>query len=401
MVTVAEAEEIIRSQVRHYGTETVAYQHAQGRILAENLLADRDFPPFNRAMVDGIAIHFDSYQRGIRSFEIGGVQAAGDMPIPLTAPHGCIEIMTGAALDPTLDTVIKVEDIRINDRVAYLNMPLVKKGMYVHTKGSDKKKHELVAAANTVVTPALIGLAASIGKTELLVRKPPRVIIITTGDEMVSPSDHPTPYQLRRSNGITIQAVLQQYAVSADLLHLLDDYDLIKRELSRCVAEYDVLLLCGGVSKGKFDHVPHVLDELATKKLFHGVFQKPGKPFFFGSHGDHALIFAFPGNPVSTFMCLHRYFIPWLTNTLTLKPPIPEYAVLQHDFSIAGNLQYFAQVRLQSDEHARLYASTVGSNNSGDFSQLNYADAFMEFPLGDHAAKKGACYRIWRYHFNK
>src|SRR5690606_21482538 len=241
-----------------------------------------------------------------------GVQATGDMPIPLTAPHGCIEIMTGAALHPTFDTVVKIEDIRINDGVAYLNTPLVKKGMYVHAKGSDKKEHELVAAANTVVTPALIGLAASIGKTELLVRKPPRVIIITTGDEMVSPSEHPTPYQLRRSNGITIQAVLQQYAVSADLLHLPDDHDLIKRELSRCIGEYDVLLMCGGVSKGKFDYVPNVLDELATKKLFHGVLQKPGKPFFFGSHGDNALIFAFPGNPVSTFMCLHRYFIPWL-----------------------------------------------------------------------------------------
>src|SRR5690606_6359106 len=204
MITVNEAERIIQAQTRDYGSETVDYRHAQGRVLAEHLFADRDLPPFNRAMVDGVAIRHDVFRKRGQPFTICGIQAAGDSPIPLPAEGGCIEIMTGAALDPTLDTVIRYEDVRMRDGRAHIELDDIRQGQHVHLKGSDKKQGDLVATANSIITPALVGLAASIGKTTLLVKKLPRMVAITTGDELVSAEESPGAFQIRRSNGMTI-----------------------------------------------------------------------------------------------------------------------------------------------------------------------------------------------------
>jgi len=397
MITVTEAERIIRAQTRDYGSETVAYLHAQGRVLAENLFADRDLPPFNRAMVDGVAIRHDGYRQRGQSFKISGTQAAGDNPLPRGGEGECIEIMTGAALDPTFDTVIRYEDVRMSDGLACIELDEVRLGQHVHLQGSDKKQGDLVATAHSIVTPALIGLAASIGKTALRVKKLPRVATITTGDELVSAEDTPSAFQIRRSNGVTIGAVLQRYGLTADWLHLADDEQEVRAKLAQYLQEYDILLMSGGVSKGKFDYIPGVLQGLGTEKLFHGILQKPGKPFWFGRHARGTLIFAFPGNPVSTFMCLHRYFVPWLEQALGLPPRLPEYALLQEVVLKPIHLQCFVQVNLRPDEGARLQAIPVASNNSGDFSQLSQGEAFMELPSGKSRMEKDEICRIWRY----
>ena len=396
-ITVEQAERIIQTQTRDYGVETIPYDKALGKVLAENLFADRDMPPFNRPVVDGIAINFRSCNDGLRSFQIKATQAAGEAPIAIANKNECIEIMTGAALDDSVDTVVRYEDIEIANGFATLKNIEIKKGQNIHIRGKDKKQGDTIADANRFITPALTGLAASIGKTNLLVRKLPRVVIITTGDEMVSADAAPEPYQLRRSNGVTIQSVLQLYGIRADILHLNDDSDVIRKELHHCLEEYDVLLMSGGVSMGKFDYVPQVLEDLSVKKLFHKVQQRPGKPFWFGTHRSHTLIFAFPGNPVSVFMCLHRYFVPWLETSLGTKPASPQYAILQNDIHFPFPLQYFVQVKLAVNTKGELIADYVESNGSGDFSQLIYTDAFMELPMAKNEFKKGEAYKVWRY----
>jgi len=395
IITVEQAETIIQSQVRDYGAEEIAYDLALGRVLAEDLFADRDLPPFNRATVDGIAIDFKGYEKGTRSFEIRATQSAGDLPGAISANYECIEIMTGAALDNSVDTVIRYEDLETEGGTATLKDIVVKQGQNIHRRAKDKKQGEVVAKAGTLITPALLGLAASIGKQNILVKKLPRVVIISTGNEMVSVETVPTPYQLRRSNGITIQSDLRRYGIKADMLHLNDDYDTIKKELGHCLQEYDILLMSGGVSMGKFDYIPQALEELEVKKLFHKVKQRPGKPFWFGSHDNTALIFAFPGNPVSVFMCLHRYFMPWLEKSFGITH-LPECAILQSAISFTPPLQYFAQVKL-SNQQGQILAEPLETNGSGDFSNLIYADAFIELPLDKQEFKKGEVYKVWRY----
>ncbi|MGG7550021.1 molybdopterin molybdotransferase MoeA [Chryseobacterium arthrosphaerae] len=396
MITVQQAEDIILSQSQDFGTETISYLHASGRILAEDLTADRDLPPFDRPTVDGIAIRYAAYEKGVRSFDIKAIQSAGEPPLSVDSETECIEIMTGAALDHSMDTVIRYEDITIHNGSATINAD-IKKGQNIHLKGRDKKAGEVLVKADQVITPVIMGILSSIGKTSVSVKKLPKIIIISTGDEMVSAESVPNHYQLRRSNGITIQSVVKKYNIEADILHLQDDYEEIRNELSRCIRTYDILLMSGGVSMGKFDYLPEVCEELGIEKLFHKIKQRPGKPFWFGKNKDQKLVFAFPGNPVSVFMCLHRYFIPWLERSLGLSGSSPQYAVLQNDMLVSFPLQYFVQVKLSVNQAGQLTAESVETNGSGDFSHLADTDAFMELPLEKDIFRKGEVYKIWKY----
>ena len=399
MISVEEAGKIILSQVRYFGTKIFPYEKALGKILAEDLFADRDLPPFNRATVDGIAIKYNSYERGNRSFTIKTVQAAGQIPVDVTSDSDCIEIMTGAAIDDSLDTVVRYEDITIKGEMAIINID-IKKGQNIHFQGKDKQKGEILVRKNQTITPAIIGIAASIGKTFLSVKENPKINIISTGDEMISPELVPSSFQLRQSNGITVQSVLNRYNIESDRLHLNDDFETLKKEILRCSVEYDVLIMTGGVSMGKFDYLPEICQEIGFEKLFHKIKQRPGKPFWFGKSSDQKFIFAFPGNPVSVFLCLHRYFIPWLKQSLEIKSTSPQWAVLQHDFSFQPSLQYFAQVKTEINDDGLLTAKIFDTNGSGDFSHLAEANAFMELPLEKNDFKAGEKYRIWLFNAN-
>ena len=398
MISVQQAEEIVLSQYQDYGKESISYDLVIGRVLAEDILADRDLPPFDRPTVDGIAIRFTSYEEGFRSFNIKAIQSAGETSVAIDSEDQCIEIMTGAALDSTVDTVIRYEDITVDNGIATININ-IKKVQNIHLKGKDKKAGEILVKANQVITPAIIGIAASVGKTSLWVKKLPKIAIISTGDEMISPELTPTAFQLRRSNGVTISSVLEKYKIKADLIHLNDDYEEIKKELSNCIDTYDILLMSGGVSMGKFDYLPQVCEELGIKKLFHKIKQRPGKPFWFGKSQNQKLVFAFPGNPVSVFMCLHRYFIPWLERSLEIPQSSPLYAILENDIEFPFSLQYFAQTKLQINKQGQLIANIVDTNGSGDFSHLAETNAFVELPLEQNTFRKGEVYKVWQYSF--
>jgi molybdopterin molybdotransferase len=397
MVTVAETEKIIQSTTKDYGRETVPFEQALGRVLAENIKADRDLPPYNRVTMDGIAISYKAIEQGVTTFTIKATQAAGDTPKEITNADECIEIMTGAALPETTDTIIRYEDLEIKDKTATLLIGTIKQGQNVHRKGSDKKEDEVVVKANQIVTPAVISMAASVGKTELTVNKNPKVVIISTGDELVEVNETPTPYQIRRSNNYTIKAVLAQHSLNSDMLHIPDEPSAIKRNIEACLQEYNVIILSGGISMGKFDYLPKGLEELGVQKLFHKVQQRPGKPFWFGKHNNGTIVFAFPGNPVSTFMCLNRYFVPWLTTSLGLTTPKPLYAMLNTDFTFTPALQYFLQVQLSVNENGQILATPVEGNGSGDFANLVDSDAFIELPAEPNNFMKGELYRVWPF----
>ena len=397
MITVEEADKIIQSQAKDFGTESIPFEDALGRVLAEDLFADRDLPPYNRSTLDGIAIKYNSLKKGIRSFHIKATQAAGDVPVEISNADECIEIMTGAALPNSADTVIGYEDVEIKNGIAFIKEKLINSRQGVHEKGKDKLKNELVAEKNRIITPALISMAASVGKSKLLVKKLPKAVVVSSGDELVNVDAMPSPFQIRRSNNYAIAAALKKYNVNADMLHLPDDPEIIKQKIDECLQKYDVIILSGGISMGKFDYIPKALEELSVHKLFHKVKQRPGKPFWFGAHDNGAVVFALPGNPVSTFMCLYRYVFPWLKASLGLILAETRYAILAADFSFKPALQYFLQVKLVFDNEGRLLAKPVEGNGSGDFANLLNADAFMELPLEQNNFTKGEVFRIWPF----
>lgn len=398
MLTVQEAENIILNQTRDYGAEYLPLEKSIGRVLAENIIADRDMPPYNRVIMDGIAISYSSLENGITQFKIAGTQAAGDNPIEISNETECVEIMTGAALPGSTDTIIRYEDLTIDNGITILTIDkkAIAKGQNIHYKGKDKTQGEILVTANQLITPATVNTAATVGKATVLVKKLPRIVIISTGDELVGIDTQPLPFQIRSSNSLTIKATLEQHCIHADLLHIPDNMEKTKAELEACLANYDVIILSGGISMGKFDYVPVTLEELSVKKLFHKVQQRPGKPFWFGAHPSGTLVFAFPGNPVSAFMCLHRYFIPWLYTSLGLDG-LPKYAILNEDFDFSPALQYFLQVKLQLSDKAELLAIPIEGNGSGDLANLLETDAFMELPRERINFKKGEIFRIWPF----
>jgi molybdopterin molybdotransferase len=395
MITVEEAEELILSNAGDYGAEIVLFEESLGRVLAETIRADRDLPPFNRVSMDGIAIKHADFEQGVTTFTIKATQAAGDTPVNVEQIGECVEIMTGAALPESLDTVIRYEDLEINDGKAILQVSEIKKGQNIHVRGADRKQGDIVLTSGRVITPAVISMVVSVGETELRVRRKPRVVIISSGDELVDVAAKPTPYQIRRSNSYMVKAVLEQAGIDAGMVHIPDEPETIKSILQQCLVNFDVLLLSGGISMGKFDYIPTVLNELQVEQIFHKVQQRPGKPFWFGKHAGGPVVFAFPGNPVATFMCTQRYFIPWFNKTLGAETKPTTCAVLNADIAFQPPLQYFLQVKLKFSEDGRLLATPVEGNGSGDFANLADTDAFMELPLNKSEFKKGEVYRVW------
>lgn len=397
MITVSEAEQIILSHRKDYGVEHIPFLAAQGRVLAERIVADRDLPPYDRVTMDGIAIRHADYAAGCRAFRMVTIQAAGDPPPASLAATACIEIMTGAAISSVTDTVIPYENLRIADGVAQIMEEPLRKGQNIHLQGTDRRKGETVITAGQIIAPPQINMAASVGRFEVLVRKLPRVVILSSGDELVDVQDMPLPYQIRRSNNYSTYAVLRRYGIEATMLHLPDNQEVIRREVARCQLAFDVILLSGGVSMGKFDYIPQVLEATGVQMHFHKVRQRPGKPFWFGTFGEQGVVFALPGNPVSTFMCLHRYVLPWLEASLGFPSVPPSFAILEKPVRFEPPLLYFMQVQLKQDEQARVWATPLEGHGSGDFANLLDTDAFLELPLERTEFGAGEVFRVVRF----
>lgn len=386
MVSVQEATSIILSNLFLPKVKEVGLTDSLGKILAAPILADRDLPPYHRATMDGIAIHYSAVLNGITQFTIEAVQAAGEPQKKLSAGSHCIEIMTGAMLPEGTDTLVPYENLKIENGRATILTSSIEKGQNIHLQGSDAKKNQVLLPVGFRISPSEVALLASVGKITVAIQDFPKAAIISTGNELVGVDQVPLPHQIRTSNSYALQAAISARGGNAELFHLPDDEDELKRELMNIHAEFDLIILSGGVSKGKFDFVPKVLESLGIQKLFHQISQRPGKPMWFG-RAENKFVFALPGNPVSTFMCFHRYLKPWLLNSLGAEASISK-AILAEGFSFTVPLTYFLQVRV-ANEDGKLTAYPIVGGGSGDFVNLKEVDGFLELPLGKNEFKKG------------
>jgi molybdopterin molybdotransferase len=378
MVNVAAATDMVFSNLFTPRIERVPLAQAVGRILAEPVAADRDLPPFDRVAMDGIAIAYDTWAGGQRAFTLAGIQAAGQPRSVLKDPQQALEVMTGAILPTGTDAVIRYEDIAIENGIATIQIDRLDRRQNIHRQGSDAKQSEILLQPGLRLSPAEIALLASVGVVAVPVRSLPRAAVISSGDELVAVVETPEPHQIRRSNTHALEAAMSQLGWKCDQYHLRDEETTIASVFQKIIAEYDVLIISGGVSKGKFDFIPSALEAAGVKKRFHQVSQRPGKPFWFGSSAKSKIVFALPGNPVSTYMCFYRYITPWLWKSLGVDVSQPT-AILAEDFTFTPSLTYFLQVRL-SIEHGRLMAHPQPGGGSGDFANLKNVDGFLELP---------------------
>ena len=394
MITSEEAKHIILNSIQEFGVEEIPFIKSVGRILKETIVADRDFPPFNRVSMDGIAIDFKAFQKGQRAFKVEGIQPAGSAQISLQNSENCIEVMTGAVLPKNTNAVIRYEDVEIKNDVARIIINEVFDFQNIHEKGKDRKVGETLIEKNTIISAAEIGVFATVGKSTIKVAKQPKIMILSTGDELVSVNDKPEEHQIRRSNVFTLVAALEHLKIESETSHITDDKPILRQKIAQFLNDYDVLLCSGAVSKGKFDFLPEVFDELGVEKRFHRVAQRPGKPFWMGETKS-CKVFAFPGNPISTFVNCLAYFYSWYYKSVGVKTK-EETAILTEDVTFKPNLTYFLQVKL-SHKFGHILATPIKGNGSGDLASLVNADAFIQLPNDKTEFKTGENYPIIRY----
>ncbi|MBC7920870.1 MAG: molybdopterin molybdotransferase MoeA [Ferruginibacter sp.] len=405
MITVEEATRLMQATATPVPVVAVPLTEAAGRVLREPLRADRDFPPFDRVTMDGIALRFEALRGGRRTFAVAGVQHAGAVPIPLGEGDGCLEVMTGTVLPPGTDTVIRYEDLSFTDRnggrYAEVTAAPEAAGQNVHRQGSDRRAGDQLLAPGRLLSPPDVGVAASVGRSSLNVSRALTLAVVSTGDELVDVDQLPLPHQIRRSNAYALAAALGQAGARSQLYHLRDDPQQLETELRMILAGADGLVLSGGVSMGKADFVPAVLEALGVQKHFHTVAQKPGKPLWFGTSAEGKAVFALPGNPVSTMLCAIRYVLPWLRTGAQQTPEPPGRAVLTETISFAPPLTYFLPVQTFPGADGRRMGRPRPGGGSGDLANLTEADAFVELPAERKVFEAGEAFPIWKFRWSE
>jgi molybdopterin molybdotransferase len=377
LISVTQAENIIRQNLTTAAVEIVPLSKAQGRYLREDILADRPLPPFDRVMMDGIAIVHASFASGNTRFSITDTQAAGTPALTLENADSCIEVMTGCVLPHGCDCIIPIEHIDLSENTASLHSdasPQAKQ--HIHSAGSDTAAGEILLSSGQVLNAAELAIAASCGATHLKVSALPRILIITTGDELVAPEATPLPHQIRRSHATALEALITGMKLgTVDNIHIADDPLALKETITEALPAHDILILTGGISKGKYDYVAPVLTELLGSPHFHGIAQRPGKPMAFWKNSNSPLVFAHPGNPVSVMACAARYLIPSLVEILSGRSPNPQQLPATGSFHCPSHFTGLVPCRINNGR-----IQLVPPSNSGNFLALAGTDGIAQLP---------------------
>jgi len=377
---VSEAQRVVLESVATFGAEQVKLEQSLGRVLAEEVRANRDQPPYDISAMDGYAL---------RSADLGSVPAtleiiedikAGDMPSKTLASGQCARIMTGAPMPQGADAVIRVEDTEASpDNRVQINQS-VKPGNDIRRLGENMRNGEVVLTPGTAITPGVIGVLATVKRAQVQVYRRPRVAILSTGNELEGLDEPVDPNKIPNSNSYALMGQVQALGIEPVLLGIArDDPEELARYLKRGL-EYDVLLVSGGTSVGVHDYVRPTIEALGAQMLFWRVAMKPGHPVAFGKVGEK-IIFGLPGNPVSSMVCFEEFVVPALRRMMgharTHRRTIE--ARMTHNVKHQPGRTEFIRVLLAQGQGG--YAATsTGAQGSGMLLSMARADGLAVVP---------------------
>lgn len=373
--------EIVTAMHAHPPVETVDLSRASGRVLAADIAADRDYPPFNRSTRDGFAVRSaDLASPGATLQRIGEIKAGGHFDGAIAAGQ-CVQIMTGAPVPSDTDAVIMIEFSKLDadgQRVTFERAAST--GQNIVPRGSEAHAAEKLLSSGTRLGYAEMALAAQVGAAQVKTFVPPRVAILSTGDEVVDVSAKPGPFQVRNGNGVALETLVAQAgAWPVQLGNAVDDVDVLRRAIEKGL-QADALILSGGVSMGKYDLVEKVLGELGAEFFFDGVAIRPGRPAVFGRCQGKP-VFGLPGNPVSTMVTFELFVVP----ALDLLSCAPARALkicgarLAHPVKEKGALTHFLPARVDWTDGEPV-VGVMSWQGSGDTVTLARANALLVIP---------------------
>jgi molybdopterin molybdotransferase len=402
MIPVSEAVSIILEQTAPLETERVPIERALGRVLAEDVLADTDLPPFDRAQMDGYAVRSEDLRDAPARLRVVGEAAAGKGWRGSLKAGEAVRIMTGAPLPAGADAVEQVELTRELEDGATVEVERASAaGQFYVPRASEIRAGERVLSAGEDLNAARMAVLASFGYAEVAVRRRPRVAVLATGTELVHVNEKPGEDQIRDSNTYSIAAYAQLAGAQIERLPFAgDDVKLLRDEISDASSRADVIVLSGGVSMGRYDFTKDALRALGAEIFFERVSLRPGKPTVFARLPSErqTLAFGLPGNPVSvsvTFNLFARTALRAMQGALT-PAPVEEFAVLSRPARGTAERASYLPAALGTDEHGRLLAEPLKWGGSSDFVAFARATALVIVPAGMKTLDAGAVVRVVR-----
>lgn len=380
MISIEEAQKLINAQARNFGVEEISIDNALNRILAEDIFADRDYPPFNRATMDGYAVVSSDFNKDKKTtLQLIGVLHAGNVSAQIVSPGTCIKIMTGAPVPEGADAVVRFEDTIENNALVEFTINTVLPKQNIASQGEDTKSNELLLEKNIKLNALSIAVLAVTGKAKIKVYKLPSVAIVSTGNEIVNVDDTIFPHQIRDSNSYSLKSFLRQYNVSSVKSVLVQDDKAVLTQVLSDFMNTDILILSGGVSKGEADYIPEVLLSLGVEEIFHRVRIKPGNPLWFGRFSDGGVIFGLPGNPVSVQVGFKVFIEPFLRKCFNMETITPLYFPLFNEkIKKTKFTEYFpCKISTKADTTGLL---SKRMNTSGDISATVHSDGIAVHP---------------------
>src|SRR5579883_252736 len=368
------------ARIKAPASETVSLLDSAGRVLAEPVAADRDFPPFRRVTRDGYAVRAADLEKlPVRLKVIGEIKAGALVDHLRIGAGQAISIMTGAPAPEGSDAVVMVEYTTVKDGWVEISR-IVKVGENIVPAGSEAKQGSLLLSPGMKIDHATIAVAASTGEVQLKVFRRPRVAILATGDEIVDIECTPGASQIRNSNSYSLAAQVQNAGAEAVILPVAPDEPKRLRELIQQGLQEDLLLLSGGVSAGKYDLVEQVLEAFQAGFLLRGVHIQPGKPLVFGKVADK-YFFGLPGNPISTMVTFDLFAKPMIEALagMTRQKLVFLSARLKSEIKTKTGIKRFLPAVL-SGEFERAEVELAGWQGSGDTATMARSNCYVIIP---------------------
>ncbi|VAX37780.1 Molybdopterin molybdenumtransferase [hydrothermal vent metagenome] len=397
MLSVNDAIAEILKTVHPRAAQSVALAKGHGLVLAEEVIADIDSPPFDKSAMDGYAIRSADVAEGISQFDCLEELMAGTTATQQVSKGKTIAIMTGAPIPNGADAVVQKEQTQFN--AATNQMTLTTKNvpcrLNILQQGMAMKQGEIIFSPGRLLRPQELGALAELGKANLLATPRPNVALLATGNELVEVSQKPGPAQIRNSNETMLAAQVERAGANSLLLGIAKDYvDALKNKVIKGLTS-DILLLSGGVSAGQRDLVPSVLQDLGIQKVFHKVALKPGKPVWFGigkktNSNENIYVFGLPGNPVGSLVCFELFVRTAIRCLMNFSHPAPKFIVahLTTDWQCRGHREVFHPACLKKEE-GKLFVEPLAWQGSADLQTTKNANSMIHFPAEPTTFTKG------------
>ena len=403
MMEVSEAIAAVLRETSPFEPQAISLLESLGLVLAVDVLADADSPPFDKSLVDGFAVRLADCVTPLPVIE---TVSAGQIPSRSLDHPSAIQIMTGAPLPIGAEAVVPVEltasQIDATGRTL-VSMPdkvvAWRHGTNILRQGASTKRGDLVVAAGSELRPQELGALAEFGCSRVLARRRPRVAVLATGDELVPIEQTPGPGQIRNSNETMLVAQIHRASAEPVPLGIARDERAHLRERIEQGLQADVLVLSGGVSMGEKDLVPSELAAAGVRQVFHKANVKPGKPIWFGvlerEPNSRTLVFGLPGNPVSSMVCFELFVRPALRRMMGVSAagPVVMTARLTAPHTTKGERPTYQPARLEwrADGPAVTAVPWVGSS---DLRATVAANSMALFPIGDQTYEAGSTIEV-------